>query len=348
MQDGYLSRWRRMVNKGLNSSRRDSRNDSKGSFSKSRSSQATTGPRPRSYPKNGHMSTARVNGPPVFLEPYSELSEEDATLLPPNYMHVRNSTRPEIAALIPGNRMSYGRPRQIHNATQRQSVGTSSNMTSLDDIRHFEIAHHIHMANRLSCVPQYPVYVDSDTASIRQQRLARPDSIASSGVMLWVAQLPGSEPFLRASTQQKSSALRESRRTKYATTSAGRYGQSSPYPHIVEMPWHQPASSREMQQSRSSSALSVSTRNPASLQRPPHGRAAEQPFDNAARFDERKGTHVHFADSRVAKFRQKPLPLPTQPLKDTGHISQKDDRGLKNSLSISGLKSKLSLRRRKP
>jgi hypothetical protein len=133
---------------------------------------------------------ARVDGPPNFLDPH-------AASPPPTYAQVRNISRPEIANLIPTGRHSYGRPGIFMNATPRSSLPPllTSSLTNLEDIRHGEVAHHIHMDNRLSSVPQYPVFLDPIT---RRRQLERPDSIASTStekVLLAVGQLPGSEPF---------------------------------------------------------------------------------------------------------------------------------------------------------
>jgi len=86
------------------------------------------------------------------------------------------------------------------NATPRDArpPATSGNLATLEDLRYNEVVHHVHLENRLSSVPNYPVFMEQPPSSSRRRRSQRPASIAScstTGLFLSVGQLPGSEPF---------------------------------------------------------------------------------------------------------------------------------------------------------
>jgi hypothetical protein len=139
------------------------------------------------------ITSARVEGPPNFVLPL-----EQTPTPPPSYAHLRSTARPEIASLLVGNRASYGSPRSPTNATPRQSIPpvVSSSLTSLEDIRHGQVINHVPMENRLSSVPNYPVFLEHPPS--RRRRSRRPASIASTtstGLFISMGQLPGSEPF---------------------------------------------------------------------------------------------------------------------------------------------------------
>jgi hypothetical protein len=119
---------------------------------------------------------ARLEGPPNFLDPDpAQLREDAVTSPPPSYSDIRAMARPEIQQLLPGSRLSLGRPSSImQNATPRPTL------TSLEDIRHGDVAHHIHMGDRLSSVPQYPIYIEQERSSNRRRQPQRCDSVAST------------------------------------------------------------------------------------------------------------------------------------------------------------------------
>ena len=139
---------------------------------------------------SGGIATSRVEGPPNFLEPHAADIQENLALSPPTYNQARNA---EITRLI----------RTEEEATPVSTVSTgqpavSSNLTDLNDIRHEEIAGHIHMDGRLSAVPHYPVYLEAPARHPTRHRSRSPVSIASSStttILISVGQLPGSEPF---------------------------------------------------------------------------------------------------------------------------------------------------------
>lgn len=146
------------------------------------------------------VTTARVDGPPDFSLPNPP---EPVQTPPPSYAHVRNTSRPEIANLLVTNRASYTShsstnvtPRQPHQPLQ---PAVRSTLTNLDDIRHAEAVNHVPMDNRLSSVPNYPVFLPLDQPpNFRRRRSRRPASLASTtstGLFLSMSQLPGSEPF---------------------------------------------------------------------------------------------------------------------------------------------------------
>lgn len=142
------------------------------------------------------VTTARVDGPPDFALPNPP---ETVQTPPPSYAQLRNTARPEIASLMVGNRASYGSLRSPTNATPRQSLPPllGSTLTSLEDIRHGQVVNHVPMDNRLSSVPNYPVFLEQPPTS-RRRRSRRPASVASTtstGLFLSMGQLPGSEPF---------------------------------------------------------------------------------------------------------------------------------------------------------
>jgi hypothetical protein len=144
------------------------------------------------------VTTARVDGPPDFALPNPP---EPVQTPPPSYAQLRNVSRPEIASLLVSNRASYGSPSSPTNATPRQSLPPvmGSTLTSLEDIRHGQVINHVPMDNRLSSVPNYPVYLEQPPASRRRRsRVGRPASVASTtstGLFLSMGQLPGSEPY---------------------------------------------------------------------------------------------------------------------------------------------------------
>ena len=136
-------------------------------------------------------TSARLAGPPNFNDPIPP-----QVTPPPSYAQVRQISRPEIEALM----LRRGSPRAPANATPRESLppAISSNLTNLEDIRHGEVVHHIHMAKRLSSVPNYPVLLEQPPTTSRRRQSRRPASMASSsstGLFLSVGQIPGSEPF---------------------------------------------------------------------------------------------------------------------------------------------------------
>lgn len=142
------------------------------------------------------VTTARVDGPPDFTLPNPS---EPVPTPPPSYAQIRNTSRPEIASLLVSNRASYGSPRSPTNATPRQPLQpvVRSTLTSLEDIRHAQAVNHVPMDNRLSSVPNYPVFLEQPPTS-RRRRSRRPASMASTtstGLFLSMGQLPGSEPF---------------------------------------------------------------------------------------------------------------------------------------------------------
>jgi hypothetical protein len=152
------------------------------------------------------VTTARVEGPPDFALPNPP---EPVQTPPPSYAQLRNTARPEIASLLVGSRASYGSPRSPTNATPRQSIQPvmGSTLTSLEDIRHGQVINHVPMDNRLSSVPNYPVFLEHPPTS-RRRRSRRPASMASTtstGLFLSMGQLPGSEPF-DVQTSQTASA----------------------------------------------------------------------------------------------------------------------------------------------
>jgi len=151
-------------------------------------------------------TSARVEGPPNFLNPIPPPCSP-----PPSYAQIRNASKPEIANLLVGSRTSYGTPASPTNATPRQSMAPvmSSTITGLEDIRHGEVVNHIQMDNRISSVPNYPVFLEHPPTSRRRQS-RRPASIASTsttGLFLSVGQLPGSEPFDVGTSQTASSRI---------------------------------------------------------------------------------------------------------------------------------------------
>jgi hypothetical protein len=137
-------------------------------------SDSRTGVRPDS--RMDARVEARLEGPPIFLDPDpAQLREESVASPPPSYSDIRAMARPEIQQLLPGNRLSFGRPSaNMQNATPRSTV------TSIEDIRHGDIVHHIHMGNRLSSVPQYPMFLEPGRSSNRRRRSQRRDSLAST------------------------------------------------------------------------------------------------------------------------------------------------------------------------
>lgn len=142
------------------------------------------------------VTTARVDGPPDFTLPNPP---EPVQTPPPSYAQLRNTAKPEIASLLVGNRVSYGSPRSPTNATPRQSLPPvmGSTLTCLEDIRHGQVINHVPMDNRLSSVPNYPVFLEQPPSS-KRRRSRRPASVAShtsTGLFLSMGQLPGSEPF---------------------------------------------------------------------------------------------------------------------------------------------------------
>jgi hypothetical protein len=143
--------------------------------------------------RNGTVSTsARLDGPPNFGDPI-----EPQLSPPPSYAQVRNLSRPEIASLIVRRGPYNGAASTLSNATPRRSPAPamSSKVTTLDDIRHTE--RHIQGENRLSSVPNYPVFLDAPD-NPRRRRSRRRSSIASTntaGIFMSMGQLPGSEPF---------------------------------------------------------------------------------------------------------------------------------------------------------
>jgi len=148
------------------------------------------------YP--GGITTARVEGPPNFLDPHAVDLQEDLGPSPPTYTQVRNASRPEIARLIrTGGEVVLESTVPIGRRGSDQPV-MSSNLTDLNDIRHEEIASHIHMDGRLEAIPHYPVYLEAPARYPRRHQSRSPGSIASSStttVFISVSQLPGSEPF---------------------------------------------------------------------------------------------------------------------------------------------------------
>jgi hypothetical protein len=374
MLDDYLPRLKRRINEswvplGTGSRAATPRADSRSSTStrtESRTSERTGSQ--KSTRMNG-ITVARVEGPPNFLDPYPAPSEEDdPTSRPPSYAQLRNIARPEIANLLPGSRVSYGRPGAIMNATPRQSlVATSSNIASLDDIRHIEIAHHLHMANRLSSVPQYPVYLDSaHPLPTRRRQSARPDSTLSmgaAGVMLSVGQIPGSEPFQMVPPQQQSPALRDWRRVQSTAGSpvTGRSRPRTAVTHIADVRQQTPAPAPRVQRpyvnrppstswfdSAISSALSSREQVNASIREsynPLHlsHRGTIQKAQDSRDNERAVSAHVRFADSGVDEYDEPPPPPP----KDEGYgdASQQGRHKLKHSLSCLSLRSTLSQRR---
>jgi hypothetical protein len=159
---------------------------------------------------------ATVAGPPNFLDPYPvQLREEFATSPPPTYATVRNVSRPEIQQLLPGTRLSFGKPGAHWNATPRTLPPLlTSSLTSLEDIRHGEVVQHLPMEDRLTSIPQFPILIEPGYTSSRQQHSRRPESIASNStgavfcalgifyvegrgmrsLLPLLGQLPGSEP----------------------------------------------------------------------------------------------------------------------------------------------------------
>jgi hypothetical protein len=131
----------------------------------------------------GARVEATVEGPPNFLDPYPvQLREESATSPPPTYANVRNVSRPEIQQLLPGTRLSFGRPGADWNATPRTLPPLlTSSLTSLEDIRHGEVVHHLHMEERLSSIPQFPIFLEPGYPSSRARQSRRPASISSTG-----------------------------------------------------------------------------------------------------------------------------------------------------------------------
>lgn len=152
------------------------------------------------------VTTARVDGPPDFALPNPP---ESLQTPPPSYAQIRDTSRPEIAILLVGNRASYGSPRSPTNATPRRSLQplVGSTLTSLEDIRHAQAINHVPMDNRLSSVPNYPVFENvclENPPTSRRRRSRRPASIASTtstGLFLSMGQLPGSEPFDRQASR---------------------------------------------------------------------------------------------------------------------------------------------------
>jgi hypothetical protein len=136
---------------------------------------------------NGRETYARaeatVEGPPNFLDPYpAQLREEFVTSPPPSYATVRNVSRPEIQQLLPGARLSFGRPGADWNATPRtQPPLLTSSLMSLEDIRHGEVAHHLHMDDRLSTIPQFPIFLEPGHSFYRRRHSRSPESVASTG-----------------------------------------------------------------------------------------------------------------------------------------------------------------------
>lgn len=137
-------------------------------------------------------TSARLEGPPNFADPVPAQASP-----PPSYAQVRALSRPEIAALMARHGPHHGSAMIQTNATPRESLppAISSSLVTLEDIRHNE-THRVHLENRLSSVPNYPVFLEQPPSASRR-RSQRPSSIAtcSTGLYLSVGQIPGSEPF---------------------------------------------------------------------------------------------------------------------------------------------------------
>jgi hypothetical protein len=141
--------------------------------------------------RNASVTTgARLDGPPNFGDPVvPQLSP------PPTYSQVRSTSRPEIASLMLHRGLQHGTTGSPSNARRSAQPATSSTITNLDDIRHTE--RHVQLENRLSSVPNYPVFPDAPTTP-RRRPSRRRSSVASTntaGLCMSVSQLPGSEPF---------------------------------------------------------------------------------------------------------------------------------------------------------
>jgi hypothetical protein len=144
------------------------------------------------------IQTSRVEGSPNFLELHAADLQENLGLSPPTYSQVRNAGGPEFTRFI---RTEEETAPESTISTERRGHGQSvmsRHLTDLDNIRHEEIAGHIHMDGRISAVPHYPVYLEAPATYPTRHRSRSPVSVASSSttaVFISVGQLPGSEPF---------------------------------------------------------------------------------------------------------------------------------------------------------
>jgi hypothetical protein len=138
--------------------------------------------------RHGSVTTsATLSGPPNFAEPV-----ETQFSPPPTYAQVRDISRPEIANLMVrqgGQRRSVTAPSL---ATSRQAVAPTARINNLEDIQHNE--RRVPMDNRLSSVPNYPVFLDIPDLN-RSRRRSSIASTNTAGILLSVGSLPGSEPF---------------------------------------------------------------------------------------------------------------------------------------------------------
>jgi len=288
-------------------------------------------------------TSARVDGPPNFSDPNPP---QLASSPPPSYAQIRNIARPEVAALLPGNRTSFGTPGSPTNATPRASLQpvVSSNVTSLEDIRHGEVVNHIHMDNRLTSVPNYPVFLEAPPASSRRRQSRRPVSIASTstaGLFLAVGQLPGSEPFDLGTTHTASNrdGWRRSQGMGSPLSPAARSEPETAVAHVVTMqrvPTTRHNSTRPPQEAnRTSCLLSDSTQNLARERWNPPTEGFYAPGDGPNTAVKsvrtwplrqqstntcRRSNEVHVRFSNIG-LRDPDIPPPPPP-KDPGYVSR--------------------------
>ncbi|KIW01224.1 uncharacterized protein PV09_07268 [Verruconis gallopava] len=163
---------------------------------------------------NSTVVGARLNGPPNFGDPVLPQSSP-----PPSYVQVRSVSRREIGGFVVQHGASQDHSLPTSDSEQGRSTPpiVTGTVTNLEDIRHTE--QYVHLNNRISSVPNYPVLLEG-AQTPRRERSQRRSSVASTntaGLLISVGSMPGSEPFDESSL-----------RTSYAAGFSAAYNSHEP------------------------------------------------------------------------------------------------------------------------
>lgn len=141
-------------------------------------------------PDGSITTSARLEGPPNFSDPI-----EPQLSPPPTYAQLRGSSKPEVFNNLTSQRdVQHGAVAPVDHATR-----SAATVAGRENIQHYELQEP--MNDRLSSVPSYPVFLDVHVAVRPRRRGSSLASTNTTGILLSVGSLPGSEPFKDVSSE---------------------------------------------------------------------------------------------------------------------------------------------------